>query len=185
MCARVSWLEPAWQMPKLVYWVGGRQRNVHFYDVIIRPEPEYPAGRKGLAIAGAWTQLGRDADGLLILDGDVAIDPHVFSRMFDMIGSYPGDVLTAPAKIWPVSTHRESWVWSHWTEQASQEIEPEARWFSFCFTYLPRRLLDSAVRNGLRKWTYPRVDASMSKEAQRLGIPVQVVKDCSPLHLNW
>ena len=158
-----------------------------FRDIHIGPEPGYPFGRKGLALAGAWRQLGDGADGMLILDGDVAIDPADLLTMRRAIDAEPGAVHTAPARIWPKSARRPDWTWAHWSEAGpSQQLEVDGvRWFSFCFTYLPRYLLTSLCRSGLAGWQFPCVDGSVSRRAQRLGVPVRVVADCWPVHLHY
>lgn len=164
--------------------------NVRFHEVRVRPEPEYPAGRKGLALKGAWVQLGRKAgaDGMLVLDGDVAIDPGHVRAMFAAIAGRPEIVHTAPVKLWPVSTSRPDWHWAHWEDHPSQDIDGKANYFSFCFTYLPAQLLEACINarpKGLADWTYPNVDASVSAQARRMGLGAWVVRDCYPVHVHW
>jgi hypothetical protein len=122
---------------------------------------------------------------MLILDGDVVVDPLDIGAMFSAIHSDPESVWTAPVRIWPVSTHRQDWVWAHWDESASQVNDENPRWFSFCFTYLPGELLNAAIKKGMKGWTWPRVDSTLSKAAQQRGIKVRVVENCWPKHMHW
>jgi hypothetical protein len=124
--------------------------------------------------------------GMLILDGDVAVDPLDTSTMMRAIGANPDIVHTAPVRIWPVSTKRGHWVWAHSKGGKSQEDTDEPNRFSFGFTYLPRALIESCIEAGLRSWTYPHVDLNMSKRAVELGMRITVVRDgCSPKHCNY
>jgi hypothetical protein len=186
-CIRLHWSPPGAAAPWVLPFVRYRDQNLRFFDIHIQPEPGYPAGRKGLMLSGAWQQMGREADGMLILDGDVAIDPQICQAMMSAISTDDEAVWTAPVKIWPAGTMREDWVWAHWEKAPSQVIDQAANWFSFNFTYLPRRLLDSCDKSltGLKSWTYPVVDASVSKHARKLGIPGRVVPDCFPVHMHW
>jgi hypothetical protein len=157
-----------------------------FHTIHLTPEAAHPFGRKGLALAGAWRQLaGRTTDGMLILDGDVAADLLDLAAMRAAIHVEPAAVHTAPVRLWPASTHQPSWVWAHWDHEMTQEENPAPRRFSFCFTYLPRRLIDSAVRAGLEGWTFPHCDRLMSLQAERDKIPVRVVAGCTPKHLHF
>lgn len=188
--ARIIWdREEHWSLPVVRYTTAdGARFALKFTPIHVGPEPGWPCGRKGLALAGAWKQLAPHdgADGMLILDADVAVDPQMVVTMMAAIGSDPESVWTAPVRIWPVSTMRDGWVWSHWDQAASQEIDEEARWFSFCFTYLPARLIEHCLKDRrMLTWTYPRVDAAVSKAAQQLGIKGRVVQDCFPVHLHW
>lgn len=163
-------------------------RAVRFLDVDVTPEPGFPQGRKGLAIASAWQAFGgtQQADGMILADKDVALDPQMILAMSAAVHAEPAAVHTAPVRIWPATTGRAQWTWAHWRDQPSQHVDEDPVWFSFCFTYLPRALLDHADRQaGLRTWTYPSVDARMSKLAAQLRIPVRVVPDCYPVHVHW
>ena len=165
----------------------GMRAARNFYNLHIDPTAEHPFGRKGFVLSNAWKQLaGKNADGLLILDGDVMIDPEDHKAMLRAIHEGPGDVQVAPARLWPVSTKRNGWTWAHWATEASMEREDTGvRWFSFCYTYLPRALMAAADRAGLRAWTYPGVDKQMSEAAQKLGVGIHVVEGCYPKHMNY
>jgi hypothetical protein len=187
-CVRVIWdREPFWPMPVIRYVSGGDNHAIRFAPVHFGPETGWPAGRKGLALHGAWHQLGRksNAAGMLVLDADVAVDPQMVVTMMAAIGGDPESVWTAPVRIWPVSTMRHGWVWAHWETEASQHLDEVANWFSFNFTYLPAALLGQAERRGLKSWTYPNCDASMARTAREMGVKGRVVEDCFPVHLHW
>jgi hypothetical protein len=157
-----------------------------FYVIHIGPEPAYPFGRKGLALAGAWRQLsGRKTDGMLILDGDVAVDLLDLARMRSAIHMEPGAVHTAPVRLWPASTGQRSWVWGHWDKEMSQDECAAPRRFSFGLTYLPQRLIGSCIRAGLEEWSFPHVDRLVAAQAVKDHVPVRVVNGCSPKHCHF
>jgi hypothetical protein len=182
ICVRAVWgdhlLGPLPWLPPIP---GVRLHQLHY-----GPEPGYPFGRRGLAIAGAWEQLrtARSA-GLLLLDADVAVDPWDFAAMLGAVELHPADVLTAPIRVWPASTTRSGWTWGHWTGQPGQGPCPDPEWFSLSFTYLPERLVAACLRAGLRKWTFPVVDSRISETARAAGIPARVVDQAAPKHLHY
>jgi hypothetical protein len=177
VCVRVDWDRGAVPLPLH----AGRYHAVH-----VMAEPAYPLGRKGLVLASAWRQLSRDgADGMLILDGDVAIDPADHAAMFAAIGREPGAVHVAPVRLWPISTHLRSWVWGHGQGGYSQDETDDPDVFTFAYTYLPRRLIEACISAGMDGWAYPDVDRNTCRCARREKIPARVVRDASPKHLNW
>jgi hypothetical protein len=167
-----------------------------FHDLHILREPAAPFGRKGLAIAAAWADLAdkgpQRTAGLVLLDCDVVIDPWDYSAMCAAINADPGIVHTAPVLIWPKSTKRPRAIWSHKTGFPQEEAErddgpdtdPRYR-FSNCFTYMPRALVEACVKANMRAWKYPGVDMRMHQLGAKLGVPVHVVRGCTPKHLNW
>lgn len=161
--------------------------GVRSFDLHIGPEPGYPYGRKGLALLGAWNQLQTaQCTGMVVMDGDIAVDPFDVAAMLGTVGTYPDTVWTAPVKLWPASTQRESWVWGHWDDRGpGQDPCPEPTFFSFGLTYLPRKVIRHATRMGLAKWTFPGVDRRMSLAAQAAGVPIRVVDGCQPKHLHY
>jgi len=186
-CVRIDWDRTAIPMP---------QRT--FYTLRIDPEPGFPFGRKGYSLAGAWAQLSAEVPGMIgmcVLDGDVAIDPEDIEAMLRAAANSPHSVWTAPVRLWPVSTKREkvagqrpgsmAWHWGHWRAEPSQVDEDDPVWFSLCLTYLPRPLLEQCVRAGMRNWTYPGVDKRIAAQAQKLRIPVKIVRAARPVHLNY
>jgi hypothetical protein len=157
-----------------------------FYNLAVAPEPDYPFGRKGLALASAWRQLATAENaGMLLLDGDVVIDPEDYGAMRAAIHVAPDIVHVAPVRLWPTSTKRKDWVWGHWTKEASQELEDDAWWFTFSFTYLPLALIERAIKEGLRTWRYPTCDRRVCEEAQAMAMKVHVVPNCWPKHTNY
>jgi len=183
-----------------VAWRGCTIPSVEhpFHVIEVNPEPTHPKGRKGLVLASAWRQMATPVDvGMLLLDADVAIEPTDLGTMVSHVGQDTESVWTAPAKLWPRSTHLSSWVWGHRREPPPgatgidalrlwQTDVDDPDWFTFCFTYLPRRLVEAAVTQGLKDWHYPYVDLNMHRLAKSLGIPVRVVRgDCHPKHINF
>ena len=187
ICIQAGWNGGALKLPPLQYRRGDRLFRAKFHKVSVAATDDYPLGRKGLVLARAWEQLGppAKAEGMLVLDGDVAVDPVMVRQMMDAIDGAPGIVHTAPVKIWPVSTHRQDWVWAHWENRASQHIDDTASWFSFNFTYLPAALLAACIKRGMKKWIYPAVDANVSRTARAENIEARPVPDCFPVHLHW
>ena len=183
ICVRVVWDRSApFSMPGL----PGRWHDLHF-----GPEPGCPAGRRGLALTSAWEAYatGTRATGLLMLDGDMAIDPRDVSLMLGYIDADPDQVWTAPYRIWPASTGRPHWTWAHWPggpHDASQRLETEKiAWCGLGFTYLPRALIQDCQAAGLRHWRFPSVDTKICQRAAALHIPIGVADQCEPKHLNF
>jgi hypothetical protein len=175
VCVRVDWDRTAIPL-----------RIPNFHVIRLAPEAAYPFGRKGAALAGAWRQLsGGQTDGMLILDGDVAVDLLDVAAMRAAIHVEPSVVHTAPVRLWPASLHGPSWVWAHWDYDPGQENIASPRRFSFCFTYLPRALIGACIKGGLEEWTFPHVDRLVSKQAEEGKVPVRVVPDCFPKHLHF
>ena len=160
--------------------------NLHgFKDTYIDPEPEYPSGRKGLVIARQWKQLSEDAVGLVLLDGDVVIDPYDNAVMGDAVTAEPAAVHVAPVKIWPRSTKYDGWRWGHGVDGYTQQGVEIINTFTFNFTYLPRELVDICILNGMEEWTYPHVDRNVVKLAQAIPTPVRLVQGIEAKHVNF
>lgn len=183
-----------------IAWMGKTIASVEqpFHVIHVSPEPEHPKGRKGLTMASAWRQMSTADDaGMLVLDSDVAIEPTDLLSMVHHIGSDLGAVWTAPVRLWPRSTHLPSWVWGHRKPLPDGVPQEEAlrlwqcdiddpEWFTFCFTYLPRRLVEKAIEVGMKDWHYPYVDRNMHLLAKSEGIAVRVVRGgCHPKHINF
>ncbi len=158
-----------------------------FYTLHVDPEPEYPFGRKGLALASAWRQLGTpEAAGMVILDGDVAIDLTDHAAMLVAIEKEPGKVHVAPVKLWPASTKLQRWVWGHGKGRFTNRDDPDdPDMFGFSFTYLPRVLIEAVIAAGMTQWTYPNVDRLTHQTAKEQGIGARTVRGASPKHLNY
>ena len=175
---RVNWDNSALNIP-----TPGKFHNLH-----VNPSVDYPFGEKGRAIAGAWKQLNADnkMDGMLILDGDVVIEPTDLVNMLQAIHHHDKMVVVAPTRIWPKSTKRKDWSWAHWSKEPNQTLETKnIRWFSFNFTYLPKKVIEQAMQDGLATWMYPRCDMRMSDAAFNAGVPVFVAEAVQPKHLNF
>lgn len=177
LCIRTNWNHTAIQL----------RIAEKFFTLEINPEPEYPFGRKGLALKRAWQQLSEPHfSGMLILDGDVAIDPHDYEAMLKAIDRNPNDVCTTSVKLWPTSTLELSWRYGHGRGEYSQaDYSSNLDTFTFCFTYLPRVLIESAIRAGLALMYYPHVDVFVCQQAQKLKLPVHLVREATPKHLNY
>jgi hypothetical protein len=157
-----------------------------FYACHVDPEPGHPFGRKGLQLAAAWDTLaGPAVAGMVILDGDVAIDPQDLAAMLAAIELEPGAVHVAPVRLWPASTKQARWVWGHGRGGFSRDDPDDPDTYGFSFTYLPRRLVEACIRAGLHEWAYPHVDARARQVSQRMGLAVRVVRAASPKHLNY
>ena len=173
---RVDWDRTAFALPL----PGCRMHTLH-----VDPEPAHPFGRKGLALARAWEQLRTPAaSGMLILDGDVAVDLCDLAEMLAAINGEPDAVHAAPARLWPRSTGRTGWVWSVWDGEATQELPEHPSFTTFCFTYLPRRLVERCIAKGLPQQRFPHVDTFVSAQAMASGVPIRVVTRCAPKHLQ-
>ena len=182
ICIRLDWDRTAVPLPRTL---GGRWHAVH-----VAPEPGWPAGRRGLALASAWEQYrAPGATGLLMLDGDVVIDPVDYREMQQSIASRPEWVWVAPIRLWPASTGLDGWVWGHWAggpQNRSQQLTYDGiKWWGLGFTYLPRALITGAMDAGLRKWVFPHVDTKLNQQAQAMGTEVGIVPTCEPKHLNY
>jgi hypothetical protein len=179
ICVRLDWNHNA-----IPLRIASRYHTLHY-----GPEPAHPFGRRGLAMAGAWHQLTNPAiAGMLVLDGDVAIDPHDHHHMLTAIDTDPDSTVhTAPVILWPTSTRLTDWVWGHGTggRFSQHDTDEHLDMFTFSFTYLPRKLLDACITAGLDTWTYPGVDTKFCDEARALGMPVHIVRSARPKHLNY
>jgi hypothetical protein len=179
ICVRLNWNHTAMDL----------RMASKFFTIDINPEPAYPLGRKGLVLASAWNQLtDPQVTGMLILDGDVAIDPLDHEHMLRAIDKEPHDAVhTAPVRLWPTSTHHGTWVWGHGRNgrYSQEDTDDGIDSFTFCYTYLPRQLIEACIESGLPAWAYPRVDRNVCRQARALAMPVHVVRDAQPKHLNY
>lgn len=162
-------------------------RGLGYRDLHVNPEPSFPFGRKGLAFQRAWEDIGlsNESVGMLILDGDVAIDPMDNRGMHDHIWNDPNSVWVAPARIWPVSHLGNAWTWGHGKGVFTQEDVIDPDMFSFCFTFLPAALMNYAIQEELAEWVYPEVDKQMWETARKYNFQVRVARDCAPKHMHY
>jgi len=161
-----------------------------FKHVNIYPTNEFPFGRKGYTLTRLWeTAKESHTQGMLILDGDVAIDPIDFDVMYRAMRSAPTAIHIGPARIWPVSTGYSTSVWAHRKFGTSfaewQEFRTEVDTASFCFTYLPATLINGCISNGMENWTYPNVDKTVFEHARKMEIRFHVVDGCMPKHMHY
>lgn len=170
----------------------------HFRVVSIRtdhvlncqPGTDYPHGRKALMMSMLWSELGTwGAPGVLWLDPDIAADPDDLAAMTEAVREHPADMHTAAVKLWPESTGRDTWMWSHrggslGAPAATQQEDTPVSYVSTGFLYTPARLLDLAFPAG-SGWQWDQVDVGLSEIALQAGIPAHLVKGCRPKHLHF
>jgi hypothetical protein len=157
-----------------------------FYTIRVDPEPGHPCGRKGLQLAAAWQTLSTPAAaGMVILDGDVAIDPHDLAAMLAAVELDPDVVHVGPVRLWPASTKLDRWIWGHGRGRFTRDDVDDVDMFGFSFTYLPRRLVLDCIEHGLASWAYPHVDERTRGRCHALRIGVKVLRNASPKHLNY
>ena len=157
-------------------------------ELHVAPENGAPFGRKGLALASGWKQLAKpDTAGLLILDGDVVIDPHDMQMMYVAMHKDRDAVHIGPAKLWPITMgDAPGWVWGHCRNaEWSQVMTLDPDFFAFNFTYIPRRVIELAIAKGLRGKVFPEVDRHVSRMARESGTRMHVVEDCHPKHMHY
>jgi hypothetical protein len=161
-----------------------------FRRVDIYSTNEYPVGRKGYTLTQCWrTMKDTHTSGLLILDSDVAIDPNDFSHMYNAMRGDSSAIHIGASLIWPKSTGYSTPVWAHrkfgteFKEWRTNRTDVDTA--SFCFTYLPARLLEACISSGMANWTFPSVDMQVFTTARRIGTSFKVVPNCNPKHMNY
>ena len=172
-------------------WQGYRVKGL-IPDLVIplKPLPDWPQGRKGQATADAWADhRSITPAGLLVMDNDIAADPGDLAAMLEAVDQRPDAVHVGLVKLWPASTGRPDWIWSHRGGTLGSPI-PHRVWlnpiayFATGFTWLPSRLLDLASPQ-LRECTFPEFDVCLSEVALRHGIRTHSVPACFPKHLHF
>lgn len=161
-----------------------------FRKVDIIPTNEHPLGRKGYTLTQCWkTMKESHTKGMLILDGDVAIDPVDFALMYNAMRADNDAIHIGPSRIWPKSTGHPDWIWAHrkfgTTYKDWKEFRTDVDTASFCFTYIPARVINACISSGMEKWIYPEVDKSVFEIARKLEIRYNVVEGCYPKHMNF
>jgi hypothetical protein len=156
-----------------------------FKDIHLQPTPSFPVGRKGLALISYWEQMQRMRPylGMLIMDGDVAVDPLDIHIMRIYISESPEAVITAPIRLW----YEGEWFWSHrGAANMLNDMDPdEIHFFSFGFTYLPKSLMEAASDAGIHAESYPYVDEFVSKLAVKMGLEIKLAEGCTPKHMHF
>lgn len=160
------------------------------YVLDVRPTDGYPRGREALELSNLWNQLRiRDDAGVLLLGCDIAADPDDYAAMCAAAFLQPELVHTGMVKLWPGSTGRPDWMWSHrggkiGAPEATQ-LEPiHIAYFSLGFLYVPRRLMDLCFP-AHDNWRWGEMDVGMSEIAWRNGISARAVYDAMPKHLHF
>lgn len=172
-------------------WCGYRVISLAANHIIdVWPTPEYPKGMEMALIAECWkANRGQGYPGLLLLGCDVAADPDDLAAMAASVAQLPDDLHTGMVKLWPYSTSRDTWMWSHRAGTISQPevITDEAvqpTYVSLGFLWVPARLLNIAAP-AMRRWRHSEGDVGLSEAAIRHGIPAHAVRDCRPKHLHF
>lgn len=174
-----------------VQWCNYRVISIPVnYIMDVWPEPDYPHGRKAFHMGELWRKLPELAiPGVLWLDPDVAADPDDLAAMTQAIIGSPEDMHTGLVKLWPESTGRDTWIWSHrggtlGAPVATQEVTPIVSYVSTGFLWTPARLLD-IVFPGMMPAQWDQVDVGLSEAALMAGIPARTVPGCQPKHLHF
>lgn len=160
----------------------------HVLDV--RPEPGFERGREAKLLSDLWLGV-RDSgiEGLLLLGCDVAADPGDYELMQRAVTYQPRRVHTGLVKLWPASTGRSEWMWSHRggtmgnPEAGQGDIRPVV-YFSLGFLWVPRALLDVAFP-AYQGWRWGQMDTGLSELAFHHRINVQLVAGCEPRHMHF
>lgn len=160
------------------------------YIIDIWPEDNYPNGKEAAGIAEAWS-LARTAGhaGLLLLGCDVAADPDDYQAMAEAVQLAPWSLHTGLVKLWPESTKRDDWIWSHrggtlGAPAATQDETVPVAYVSLGYLWVPGRLLDLAAPD-MGTWQWGSVDVKLSELALASGIAAHVVPGCRPKHLHY
>lgn len=154
------------------------------------PEIGYDHGREAAGIAAAWfLHEPGPAAGLLLLGCDIAADPDDYEAMAQAVKDQPGDLHTGMVKLWPYSTSRSDWMWSHrggtlGQPAATQDEDQPVAYVSLGYLWVPRRLLDLAYPV-MATWRWGEADVKLSELALTHGIPAHAVKACRPKHLHY
>lgn len=172
-------------------WNGYRVAGiVPDYIMRVSPQPGYVQGRKALRYDQVWQIARREHRiGVLWIDPDIAADPDDLAVITDAITSWPADTHTAAVKLWPASTARPDWIWSHrggdlGKPVPTQDVTVQATYVATGFLYTPARLLDQ-LPDDFPSLQFTAVDVCLSETGIRHGIPVRVAWECRPRHLHF
>jgi len=180
VAVRINWNGTALKLPPLP----------GFVELHVQPEGGFPFGRKGRALIAAWRSFAYDLDknlvsrGMIILDGDMAVDLDDIAAMHSDIADNPDAVWVSLYKIYPKSTGIRNWVFSVGCKVFSQEVPFFIDRFGFGFTYLPAALILECEKNGLGGWCYPDVDKNVSRICATMDIAVNL-SSAQPKHCNY
>lgn len=172
-------------------WCGYRVISLAANHIIdVWPTPDKPKGNEAEKIAECW-KANSDSGypGLLLLGCDIAADPDDLAAMAASVAQLPADLHTGMVKLWPASTSRDTWMWSHRTGSLGQpavitDERAQPTYVSLGFLWVPARLLDLAAPV-MGRWQHGDTDVQLSEVAIRAGIPAHAVPDCRPKHLHF
>jgi hypothetical protein len=172
-------------------WHGYRVDSLRPDKVLdIKPGPGLTGERLSYHLSEAWSELGRGRClGVLLLGSDVAADPDDYLAMRFAVMHQPHQVHAGLVKLWPASTGRPEWVWSH---RGGKLGNPEAgrldiihpTYFALEFTYIPRILMDLAFP-AHDDWSDEDIAEGLSEMALQHHIRVNVVYEATPKNLNF
>lgn len=174
-----------------VKWCNYRVNSIPADAIMdVWPEPNYPHGRKALHMSQLWNGIRANGiPGVLWLDPDIAADPDDLAAMTSAIDAAPAEMHTGLIKLWPESTGRDHWIWSHrggtlGKPAATQEVIRTVAYVSTGFLWTPARLLDLAFPS-IEGCQWDQVDVALSEYALTHGIPARTVPECRPKHLHF
>lgn len=89
----IPWLQLVWGRPwvRLPDWL---------FSVRIPGPPQYDSGSKGAVIRTAWQRFQADSPGVVVLDGDVAVDACDVVAVESAIARDPGCVWAVACRMW-------------------------------------------------------------------------------------
>ena len=160
------------------------------YVIDIWPEENWPTGREAAGICLAWSMARAEGhSGLLLLGLDVAADPDDYDAMVTAVAENIQDLHTGMVKLWPESTGREDWMWSHrggtlGKPAVLEDGSAPVSYVSLGFLWVPARLLDLAAPE-IASWPHGQADVRLSEVALANGVPAHAVQACRPKHLHF
>lgn len=174
-----------------VMWANYRVISIPVDAIMdVWPESDYPHGRKAFHMCELWNGVRTyNYPGVLWMDPDVAADPDDLGAMQLAVQAAPEAMHTGLVKLWPESTGRPDWIWSHrggtlGQPAATQEDLHQVAYVSTGFLWTPAVLLDLTLP-GLAGAQWAEVDVALSERALLAGIPAWTVAGCQPKHLHF
>lgn len=156
----------------------------------VTPEPGYPQGRYAFLLSQVWKRIRKNnIPGVLLMGHNIAADPDDYEAIAAAASLHPERVLTGMVKLWPISTGRAEWVWSH---RGGTYGRPEAgqldilrpAYVSTDFLYVPRQLMDLAFPMHA-DWTHMEIGMYLSGLAIQHRIATRVVYTAAPKNLYF